>query len=166
MIPPQNVLGQSEGQTDGRTNRRTEVKQYTPLRWSGGIKTSLYHARVTMSMIEICMYSYQKGSIWIPLTSLTLQHFHAFPKPGPGIPTLYVVVFLGVQRVTVRGGRLLFWYCWNCWPSLFKLYFHICRLFIHTMFLTSDIESWFRSLFFQEQNLFSSILHTAPHVQQ
>jgi hypothetical protein len=31
---PKNILGRTEGQTDGRT----EVKQFTPLRWSGGIK--------------------------------------------------------------------------------------------------------------------------------
>ena len=86
----------TDGRTDRRKNGRTDIgKTVYPLRWSGGIKASFYYDRVTMSMIEICMYNYQEGNIWIPLTSLTLQHFHSFPKPGPGIPTLYVVVFFG-----------------------------------------------------------------------
>ena len=60
-------------------------------------------------LIEICMHNYQEEKIWIPLTCLTLQHFHACLMPGPGIPTLMSWSFWGVQRVTMRGGRLLFW---------------------------------------------------------
>ena len=33
-----NILRQTERQAEGRTDGRTEVKQYTPFRWSGGIR--------------------------------------------------------------------------------------------------------------------------------
>jgi hypothetical protein len=43
--------------------------------------------------IEIPLTVYKEGSIEIPLTGLTLPRFYAGPKPGPGFPTSYVVVF-------------------------------------------------------------------------
>ena len=34
--------------------------------------------------------SYQEERVGIPLTSLTLPHFNACPKPGTGFPITYV----------------------------------------------------------------------------
>ena len=49
----------------------------------------------------VCLYVYcrwrschQEGRVGITLTSLTLPHFCACPKPGPGFPTSYVEVFI------------------------------------------------------------------------
>ena len=55
----------------------------------------------------------------IPFFGLTPSHYCACPKPGPGFPTSYVVVFLCLMR-----GSLPCWYWWNYWPSKFKLSFH------------------------------------------
>ena len=38
--------------------------------------------------------SYQEGRIGIPLSGLTLPHLCTCPKPGPGFPTFYAIVFL------------------------------------------------------------------------
>ena len=46
--------------------------------------------------------SYQEGSNWIWLTRLTLQHFCACLKPGPGFPMLYVVVLFYFQWFEMR----------------------------------------------------------------
>jgi len=35
-----------------------------------------------------------RGRVESPLTSLTPPHFYACPKPGPGFPVPYVMVFL------------------------------------------------------------------------
>jgi hypothetical protein len=35
----------------------------------------------------------KRGRVAISLTGLTLSHFCACPKPGPGFPMSYVVVF-------------------------------------------------------------------------
>jgi len=47
-----------------------------------------------------CLYMYshwrsshQEGKVAIPLTSLTLPHFCACHKPGPGFPTSHFMVF-------------------------------------------------------------------------
>ena len=44
----------------------------------------------------------------------------AIHKPGPWFPALYAVVSFYVQS----GGCSFCWHWWNCWPSLFKLYFN------------------------------------------
>jgi hypothetical protein len=36
----------------------------------------------------------KRGGVGIPLTGLPLPHFCACPKPGPGFPMLYVMLFL------------------------------------------------------------------------
>ena len=68
---------------------------------------------------------YQWGWVRTPLTGLTPPYVWACPKPGPGCPMPYVIVF------TVFNG--LRWEvvvhfvdigAWNCWPSLFILSFH------------------------------------------
>ena len=45
--------------------------------------------------VYICYWrtSYQEGRVVIPLASLTLPHFCACPKPDPGFPMPYVMVF-------------------------------------------------------------------------
>ena len=43
---------------------------------------------------KLPVIQYQEG--WIPLIGLTLPHFCACPKPGPGIPISYVVVHIFV----------------------------------------------------------------------
>jgi hypothetical protein len=45
-------------------------------------------------------------------------------KPVPKCPTLYVLVFIVVSDVEVRGDCLFCWYWWNCWPSWLKPSFH------------------------------------------
>ena len=36
----------------------------------------------------------------------------------------YVVVFSCVQWLQIKGNCSFCWYWWNCWPSLFKPFFH------------------------------------------
>jgi hypothetical protein len=43
--------------------------------------------------------SYQEERVGISLTGLTLPHFCACPKPGPGFPTSYVVVFFVFSKL-------------------------------------------------------------------
>jgi hypothetical protein len=38
-----------------------------------------------------------KGRVGIPLTGLTPKHFGVYPKPRPGLPMPYVMVFFCVQ---------------------------------------------------------------------
>jgi hypothetical protein len=47
-----------------------------------------------------------------------------WPKTVPEYPTLYVLVFIMVSDVEVRGDCLFCWYWWNCWPSWLKPSFH------------------------------------------
>ena len=65
--------------------------------------------------------SEKKGNrLWsdIPLTSLTLPHVCACPKPRTGFRmSCYVFGFICVQWVKVRGNCSFCWYWWNCWPS-------------------------------------------------
>ena len=81
------------------------------------------------SFLVVCLYcrwrsNYQEGWAGITLTSLIPPHFCACPKPGPGLPTSYVVVFLyAVSSVTIRGDCLFCWYWWNCWQLPIKLSF-------------------------------------------
>ena len=63
----------------------------------------------------------------ISLTSLIQPHFFVCPKPIPGFPTSYVMVFLYSVSLSKRW-LFVFWYWWNCWPSLFKLSFHIIHV--------------------------------------
>ena len=89
----------------------------------------------------VCMYcrwkiSYQKRSVGIPLTDLTLPHLCACPNPGTGFPSSYVVVFwcsvsLFQMKVIVCFVGIVYHHCLevivrsvaigvNCWPSLFR----------------------------------------------
>ena len=64
-----------------------------------------------------------------------LPHVCACLKLGPGFPTSYVMVFLCVQWVEVRGDCSFCWYWWHCWTSLFKLVFHnVFRKTTYTLF--------------------------------
>ena len=62
------------------------------------------------------------GGIGITLTGLSQLPFYVCPKLEPVCLTSYIM-FLYAQWV-MRGNRLLCWYLWNCWPSIFKLCFH------------------------------------------
>ena len=76
---------------------------------------------------RLCMHvlpwrsSYQEGRVGIPLRGLTLPQWCAWPKAGPGFPTSYVLVSFVVSEFEMRGDCSFRLYCWNCWPSLFKL---------------------------------------------
>jgi hypothetical protein len=50
------------------------------------------------------------------------QNYLVFLMPGPGFPTSYIVQSFYMFN-ELRGG-CLFCCWWNCWPSLFKLFFH------------------------------------------
>ena len=52
--------------------------------------------------ITLYMPYYQEGRVGIPYTSLTLPHFCACPKPGPGFPKSYDVGFFSVQWISLR----------------------------------------------------------------
>jgi hypothetical protein len=54
---------------------------------------------------------------------LTSSKLSAFPMPGSGFLTSYVVVFFYVQWIKMRGDCSFYWYQWNWWPSLFKRFF-------------------------------------------
>ena len=56
--------------------------------------------------------------------SISLPHFYACPKPGPGFLTSYVMVFslCSVSSVKMRGDCSFYLYWWNWWPSLFSLH--------------------------------------------
>jgi len=71
--------------------------------------------------------SYQEGRprFGIPLTCLTLPHFCACPKPGPGFPTSYAMVFFVLSEL--RWEARCCWYWWNWWSSLFWLSSHKCN---------------------------------------
>ena len=63
-------------------------------------------------------YITRKGRVGIPLTCLTLPHFCASPKSGPGFPTPYVLFFFVFSCFEKKGGCSFCWYWWSCWPSL------------------------------------------------
>ena len=71
--------------------------------------------------LEIRLSSRGKG--WDPIHVLSPPHC---PKPELGFPTSYFVVpHFCVHWVEVAGDCSFCWFWWwNCWPSLFKLYFH------------------------------------------
>ena len=48
---------------------------------------------------------------------------------GPEFPTSLVVVYCFVSWFKVRDGCSFSWYWWNCWPSLFKLWYSCCSIF-------------------------------------
>ena len=54
--------------------------------------------------------------------------------------TFNVIIFSMVFFVfsKLRGDCLFCWYWWNCWPSLFKLSFHIITLIISRSIRTSN----------------------------
>ena len=49
----------------------------------------------------------KRGRVGIPLTGLPLPHFCACPKPGPGFPMLYVMLFFMFNDFEGRGDCLL-----------------------------------------------------------
>ena len=55
-----------------------------------GRSYTLKGRRETETSVKIC----KRGRVGILLTGLTSAHFCVCPKPGPGFPTSYVVVFL------------------------------------------------------------------------
>ena len=57
---------------------------------------SVVHAMIFNWLCEQYRWrsSYQEGRVCIPLTDLTPLHFWSCPKPGPGFPTSYAVIFL------------------------------------------------------------------------
>ena len=65
---------------------------------------NIYSAWIQNRLYMYCRWRsrYQEGRIGISLTSLTPPHSCACPKPGPGFPKSYVVVFSCVQRVQLR----------------------------------------------------------------
>ena len=77
----------------------------------------------------IVRFSYQERRVEIPLSSLTLLHFCACPKPGSGFLMSCHGLFC-VQWFEVKVDCLFCWYLWNCWWSLFKLSFHNLYKFV------------------------------------
>jgi hypothetical protein len=57
---------------------------------------SVVHAMIFNWLCEQYRWksSYQEGRVCIPLIDLTPLHFWSCPKPGPGFPTSYAVIFL------------------------------------------------------------------------
>jgi hypothetical protein len=51
-----------------------------------------------------------------PINRFKAAPFCAYPKPGNGFPTSYVLVFLYIQWVKVRCDCSFWWCWWNCWP--------------------------------------------------
>ena len=72
----------------------------------------------------------------IPLIGLTLTHFCACPKPEPGFPTSYFMVFFVFNEWRWKG-IVRFVDIDNCWPSLFKLSLYGYSCFYHSS-LSSD----------------------------
>ena len=100
--------------------------------WSLWVEANLCRFFLIICLYIYGMYScwrssYQEGRIGIPLTGLTLSHFCSCPKPGPGFPMSYVVLFCvqWVQlwwEVIVRFvdiGRIVAQHCLN-------FLFHTC----------------------------------------
>ena len=86
--------------------------------------------------IIACLYmnclwrpSYHEGTVGIPITVLTPPHFCAYPKPGHGFPTSYVVVFFCVQWFQLR------WEVIVCFVDFDGIYVHHCIKFLFIIFL-------------------------------
>ena len=76
-----------------------------------------------LSVLPLEIKLSRKDRFGFPLTCLTSQHLCTCPRPCPGFPTPYDIIFVYVKWIEIRG-HCLFCYWWNCWPSLFKLSFH------------------------------------------
>ena len=78
----------------------------------GRSQQSLKTSRMVMTLpfmknikIITIVHKDKRGRIGIPLICLSLPHSCACPKPGPGFPMSYVMVFF-VSSVKVRGDSL------------------------------------------------------------
>jgi len=75
--------GRTEGQTEGWTEGPTEVKQYTPLRWSGGYNYTMSSTikrrlstildLITSSVLKLCPLICRRGAIKILTIISTLD---------------------------------------------------------------------------------------------
>ena len=108
--------------------------------------------------------SYQKARVGITLTRLTLPHCCACPKPEPGFPTSYIVVFFEWKRICA--GCLSFVYTFFCvyvLPLEIQLskgegWDHINKINPTTLLCLSQARTWisnviYRGLFWVEANL-------------
>jgi len=101
----------------------------------------------------ICSWwsSYQEGRVGIPLSGLTR---HILCLSQAKFPMSYVVVccFVCVQWIKVKGDCSFCWYWGNCWPSLYKVSFHIknCNNYLFRLHAngTKYTLFWFVILFF------------------
>ena len=66
------------------------------------LKFDLY-ARLLLTIVEVWFVHIKSETGGIPLTGLTPTHVCVCPKPAPGFPMLYVIVFFSVQWFEVRG---------------------------------------------------------------
>ena len=65
--------------------------------------------------------------VGIPLTILTPPHFLCLSQTKTWISNVTLSWSFYVQWFDVRGDCSFCWYWWNCWPSLFILFFsHLC----------------------------------------
>ena len=75
--------------------------------------------------------NYQGVRVGISLTGFTPPHFWTHPKPGPEIPSAYVMVLFFVLCFEARGSRTHCWYWWNylttvVWAIQLKSMFDFC----------------------------------------
>ena len=82
------------------------------------------------------------GGGGIPIIGLTLPHFFVCPKPVPGFPASYDMVFLMFNDMM---WEVIVWL--NCWPSLFKLSFLNTIKFFTFCQNLSFYQNWFLVMF-------------------
>jgi hypothetical protein len=80
-----------------RWKSRSWFRRSTKMWWDSMAETTM--AETTMD--EMVLWT--KRLVPICITVLIPSHFCASPKSGPGFPTSYIVVFVCVQWVKVRG---------------------------------------------------------------
>ena len=85
-------------------------------------------------------YLHQEGGI--PIIGLTMPHFFVCPKPVPGFPASYDMVFLMFNDMR---WEVIVWL--NCWPSLFKLSFLNTIKFLTFCQNLSFYQNWFLVMF-------------------
>ena len=95
--------------------------------------------------------SYQESRVWDSISWFNHATFFPCTQPGPAFQTSYVVIFVCVQWVKVRGGWSFCWYWWNCKPSLFKLSFDNKKNSLlqehYKLFMPISIETHYLTLF-------------------
>ena len=64
-------------------------------------------------------------------------YFCACPKPGPGFPMSYVMVFFYVPWFEVRGSCSFCWYRWNCWRSMVIFLHNLVCSFVRLLYCHS-----------------------------